>query len=138
MNQLKKSTESLLLRILFCFLFAFLSFSGMFLLLSYLLFRLPNFENYYFLFSPVLLIFECFFICIYCMRMRSKAVMFSVLTASLISLTSLIVGVLLGGFASFNAGKLILHALFILTNGLMQVLLQNKRPTKKRRAPFKK
>ena len=120
--------------------FSLISFIVLFVALSYCLYHLPNFENYYSLFSPLLLIAEGALIVLFCRRASSNPICFTFTSALIVSVLSIVFGFSLGGANSLCLRIVVMHFVFVLAAVLFQMFFQYKKPKKRttRTFPFKK
>ncbi len=139
MNQSKQKPKNFLKNLIFCLIFSFFSLIGVFFLLSYLLYRIPDFENYYAAFPIVLLFLEGVLIALFCRRFSENSPLFTLLSSALISFLSIILGMILSPKWSFSPRLLAVHFLFIFGTVLLQIIFKRKQPTKKKnKFPFTK
>lgn len=139
MNRLNFFQNKVFRRLLLIFCFSVLSYFALFVLLSYVFFQLPNFEDYDSTFPIVLLLLEGLLIGSFTQKFFGGAIVDSFVGAFSVSLIGLLVGIWKFGLSGSILKAVVLYLLFMVGTVLFQVFLQRK-PSKKRRqkAPFKR
>jgi len=139
MNQSNRNPSQLSKFIIFTVFFSVFSFVALFTLLSFFLYRIPNFENYYDLFPYVLLGIECGVLVLFCKRFRGKSALFALLSAVTVSSLSFLLGVIFHFDQVLILPLLARHLVFILLTVLFQILMNKSTPkNRKSKLPFKK
>ncbi len=137
MNQMNKNSKSGFRNFLISIVFSLLTFITLFFLLSYLLFRVPNFDDYYGFFPIVLLVLQGVITVLYCRRFRERSVYFTLLSTVAVSVCSLLVGFFCFGLFSSFAKIIAMHSVFIFASAALQLVIQRKQPVKRKKMPFK-
>ncbi len=138
MNQMNKKSTHGLREIAICVAFSFLSSIALFFALAYVFFKIPNFDDYYGVFPYTLLILEGLIIVLFCRRYSARSVYFTIVSTASISLLSLLAGLICFGFFQNLPKTLAMHFIFVIASCALQIVIQRKRPSKRRKMPFKK
>ena len=138
MNRVQKNSEYGLRNYFINFGFSLLSFIILFFGLSYLFFKIPNYEDYFVCFPYALLLSESLILVLFCRRFSSGSVYFTLLNSAFISLISLLVGFFYFGLFATLPKTIATHFIFVLFGTAVQLLIQRKRPVKKKKMPFHK
>ena len=128
MNQSNSNNAALGKRIIFTSLAVVASFLFTFVSLSYLLFSMTNYENYYGIFTFVLLFCESFIIVLITRRLAKDFPAITFISSALISVISLALGITLSHSLQAFPRMLATHLIFILTTVLLQIILKKKQP----------
>ena len=140
MNQSNKKQNSFLKTILLAVICGLGIFSATFVLLSYLLFQAPNYEDFLGFFPYILLLAGSLLIAFFSQILARNFLPLSLIMSGTISIVSIILGIV---FFSISENILTLvasHVVFVLTTVLFQFFMIKKSPRKKRSKnfPFKK
>lgn len=138
MNQTTKKTKSTMGNLLLSILFSFMLLIGLFFLLSNLIFKAPDFDEIDVYFPILLLTLEGISIVLFCRRFSARSVFFTLISSIFISLISFIIGLFVFGFAINFPKVFATHGIFIFATTVMQLLIVKKKPTKRKKLPFKK
>lgn len=138
MNQINNNSKYGLRNYVISIIFSLLSFAALFFLLAYLLFKVPNFDDYYVFFPIVLLVLEGIITVLFCRRFSGRSVYFTLLSAAAVSILSLLFGFFSYGIPSALPKILAMHFVFVFLSTAMQLVIQRKRPAKRKKMPFKK
>ena len=136
MNQTNRKSNQSLKVLIFSILFSLFSFVALFFALSYLFFQLPDFEDYEAFFPYTFLFAEALLIILLCRRFGSRSVYFTIVSASFISVLSLLAGVIYSASFSNLPKNIAVHFVFVLFCFGVQLTLQKKHPRKRKKMPF--
>ena len=138
MNQTTNKTKFNFRDFIICILFSLLSFVVFFFILSYSFFKTPNFDDLFAFFPSLLLLFEGLSIVFFCRRFSKRAIFFTMISSSFVSVLSLLCGFIFGGFHTHSPKIFAMQIIFILSCVLIQILANKKKPKKRKQLPFKK
>ena len=137
MNQTTNKTKSYFKDLIICLLFSLFSLAVFFFLLSYAFFKTPDFDDYLVFFPLLLLFFEGIAIVLFSRRFSDRAIFFTMISASCISVFSMACGCFFEGFSSNFPKILVMNLVFVLTCVVIQVFVNKKKRKKRKRLPFK-
>lgn len=136
MNQTNRKSNQHLRDLILCVVFSIVSFVALFFSLSYLFFQLPDFDDYESFFPYAFLLSVALLIILICRRFAGRSVYYTIASSSCVSLLSLLAEVIF--YASFAnlPQNIALHCVFVFVCFVIQLILQKKRPNKRKKMPF--
>lgn len=134
------NTKLFFKEVLKCLGLATLGLIGLFCFLAYLLFKIPNFENFYSYFPMVLLFAEGAFLAMLSKFFSQSSILFVITCAVIISIFSILIGALVYGITAYFSRLILFHFAFIAETSALHFLFKNKITFKKKgkKLPFAK